>query len=144
VQRQEFLTKYPPNLSGGDYVDALLVTVRNDAGIDRASERAAFLDQYNQCLRSSTQTHCRALTLRQVADDSVFAQAVYNPAFVLMEYFGYLRRDPDQGGYDFWLNVLNNREPRNYRGMVCSFITSVEYQVRFAPVVSHTNAECRQ
>jgi len=27
-----------------------------------------------------------------------------NEAFVMMEYFGYLRRDPDADGYAFWLN----------------------------------------
>ena len=58
-----------------------------------------------------------------------FKQAEYNSAFVLMEYFGYLKRDPDQAGYDFWLNILNHREPGNYRGMVCAFITSDEYQL---------------
>jgi hypothetical protein len=77
-----------------------------------------------------------------VADNSVFAQAEYNSAFVLMQYFGYLRRNPDQGGYDFWLNVLNNRVPNNYRAMVCAFITSTEYQLRFGSVVTHSNAEC--
>ena len=67
---------------------------------------------------------------------------------MLTEYFGYLRRNPDQGGYDFWLNVLNesgrNGNPANYRGMVCSFITSTEYQRRFSAIVSHGNAECGQ
>jgi hypothetical protein len=61
-----------------------------------------------------------------------------------MEYFGYLRRDPDQGGYDFWLNVLNNRVPGNYRSMVCAFVTSSEYQRRFSPVITRTNSECAQ
>ncbi|MGB9182273.1 MAG: DUF4214 domain-containing protein, partial [Pyrinomonadaceae bacterium] len=60
------------------------------------------------------------------------------------EYFSYLRRDPDEAGLDFWVNVLDNREPNNYRGMVCSFITSAEYQKRFASVVSHSNSECGQ
>jgi hypothetical protein len=61
-----------------------------------------------------------------------------------MQYFGYLRREPDQGGYDFWLDVINNREPNNYPSMICGFITSAEYQLRFAPVVTRTNAECQQ
>jgi hypothetical protein len=61
-----------------------------------------------------------------------------------MQYFGYLRRDPEEGGYLFWLDVLNNREANNYRSMVCAFLTSTEYQLRFAPVVSRTNAECGQ
>jgi hypothetical protein len=59
-----------------------------------------------------------------------------------MQYFGYLRRDPDQGGYGFWLSVLNTSEQNNYRGMVCAFVTSAEYQLRFGSNVTHTNAEC--
>jgi hypothetical protein len=43
-------------------------------------------------------------------------------AFVLAEYFGYLRRDPDQGGYQFWLNVLNNREPGNIGAWSAPFL----------------------
>ena len=61
-----------------------------------------------------------------------------------MRYFGYLPRDADEGGYEFWLDVLNNREPGNYRGMVCAFITSVEYQKRFSSVAAHSNRECSQ
>jgi hypothetical protein len=68
----------------------------------------------------------------------------YNSAFVLMQYFGYLHRDVDQSGYDFWLDVVNNREPNNYRGMVCSFLTSSEYQLRFGAIVTRSNADCGQ
>lgn len=50
----------------------------------------------------------------------------------------------DQGGYDFWLDILNNREPNNYRDMICSFITSREYQERFGSVVTRSNADCGQ
>jgi hypothetical protein len=57
-----------------------------------------------------------------------------------MQYFGYLRRDPDQGGYDFWLNILN-QQPQNFRGMVCAFLTSTEYQQRFG-VATRSNADC--
>jgi hypothetical protein len=61
-----------------------------------------------------------------------------------MEYFGYLRREIDPGGYEFWLNILNNSDAGNFRGMVCSFITSTEYQQRFGTLVSHSNADCGQ
>ena len=84
----------------------------------------------------------RALALRDLGDNAAFSAAVYNPSFVLMEYFGYLQRGPDQGGYDFWLNVLNNCDLNNYRGMVCAFVTSTEYQRRFGTVVTRSNAEC--
>ncbi len=74
-------------------------------------------------------------------DYPAFSQAVFNPSFVLMEYFGYLRRGADVGGYNFWLNVLNS-SGNNYRGIVCAFITSAEYQLRFSSVTPHSNSEC--
>ena len=64
--------------------------------------------------------------MRAITENVAFKQSQYNQAFVLMEYFGYLRRDPDPDGYKFWLNVLHRSERDNYSGMVCSFITSRE------------------
>ena len=90
----------------------------------------------------STQSKTRAQVLLELIENREFKEREYNPAFVLMQYFGYLRRDADQDGYDFWLNVLNNREPGNYRGMVCSFITSREYQERFGVVLTRSNQDC--
>ena len=84
----------------------------------------------------------RASVLREVAENANFRQREYNNAFVLMQYFGYLRRNPDPGGYDFWVDVLNNRVPGNFRSMVCGFITSAEYQDRFGAARSHSNSEC--
>jgi ATP-dependent DNA ligase len=43
---------------------------------------------------------------------------------------------------DSWLDVLNNREPNNYRAMVCAFLTSTEYQLRFGTSVTRTNQVC--
>jgi hypothetical protein len=59
-----------------------------------------------------------------------------------MQYFGYLGRDPDAGGFAFWLNVVNNLQPNNYQGMVCAFITSAEYQMRFSSVVTQSDSSC--
>jgi Tol biopolymer transport system component len=71
-----------------------------------------------------------------------FVDAEFNSGFVLSQYFGFLRRDPDQAGFDFWLNVLNNNVPGNFRSMVCAFITSAEYQRRFGTAITHSNSEC--
>jgi hypothetical protein len=57
-----------------------------------------------------------------------------------MQYIGYLRRDPDQGGFDFWLNILNTSG--NFRAMVCAFITSAEYQARFGSVRTRDDSVC--
>ena len=86
----------------------------------------------------------RSSVLQGVIENSAFKQREYNPAFVQMQYFGYLRRDEDLQGYDFWLDVVNNRQPNNYRGMVCAFLTSDEYQLRFNTTVTHSNTECGQ
>jgi squalene cyclase len=80
--------------------------------------------------------------IKKVADDPSFSQAEYNRAFVAMQYWGYLNRDYDLGGYNFWLDVVNNRVTNNYRAMVCAFITSKEYQERFGTTVTRTNADC--
>ncbi len=52
-------------------------------------------------------TFNRAQALRAIVEQDEFANNEFNGNFVLMQYFGYLRRDPDVAGYNFWLNKLN-------------------------------------
>ena len=86
----------------------------------------------------------RSQVLRDVIEMPDFKEREYNKAFVLMEYFGYLRRDPDANGYNFWVNVVNSGSGNNYRGMVCAFITSAELQNRFSSLRTRTDAECNR
>ncbi len=137
----EFVEKYAQATGAESFVDSLLASVRQTSGADLSAERAGLIAAYNE---GKSLTESRALALRKAIDTDTFQQAEYNPSFVLMEYFGYLRRDPDREGYDFWLNVLNDKDPGNYKGMVCSFITSAEYQARFSSVLTHSNRECGQ
>jgi len=79
-----------------------------------------------------TGTMTRAEALRRIAENQSFRNAKFNQAFVMMEYFGYLRRDPDSGGYEFWLNKLNEFNGNFERAdMVKAFIVSGEYRERF-------------
>ncbi len=146
VLRSEFLARYPGSLNGPAYVDALLANINTDIGIDLSSQRAALLDLFNQGGRGAV--------LYRLADDNAgnpinnraFIDAEYNRAFVLTQYFGYLRRNPDIGGFIFWLGQVNSaplRALEKQRAMVCSFITSLEYQQRFSPVATHNNTECQ-
>jgi hypothetical protein len=74
----------------------------------------------------------RAGVVRAVAEDEDYRTREKNPAFVLMQYFGYLRRDPDDAGYQFWLGKLNQFGGDYIRAeMVKAFITSPEYRGRF-------------
>jgi hypothetical protein len=138
VQRQEFMTKYQNTMTAETFVDALVASAQS-SGVDLSGERTYLISAYNA---GADLTQARAAVVRSMADDAAFKQAQYNQAFVLTEYFSYLRRDPEAGGYTFWLGVLNSGG--NYRGMVCSFITATEYQHRFSQVVSYSNSECAQ
>jgi hypothetical protein len=82
----------------------------------------------------------RAQVLRTVAEDPDLNTAEFNRAFVLMQYFGYLRRNPndpqdsDYTGYDFWLGKLNHFNGNFVNAeMVKAFIVSAEYRQRFGP-----------
>ena len=138
VARAEFVTRYENNLTAESFVDALLANAQA-AGINLSSQRDSLIAHYNT---GTSLTESRAFVVRDVSESTPVQDANYNSAFVVVEYFGYLQRNPEQAGYVFWLNVLNNGDPGNYRGMVCSFVTSAEYQHRFSSVVSHSNSEC--
>ncbi len=84
----------------------------------------------------------RARVLRRVAESEVFSQRELNRAFVLMQYFGYLRRNPNEtpeagqsyDGYNFWLNKLNQFGGNFVEAeMVKAFLVSTEYRQKFAP-----------
>jgi uncharacterized protein (TIGR03118 family) len=76
----------------------------------------------------------RATVLRRVAESPDLETRELNRAFVTMEYFGYLRRDPDAAGFDFWFGKLNEFNG-DFRAaeMVRAFIESLEYRQRFGP-----------
>ncbi|HEV7858209.1 MAG TPA: matrixin family metalloprotease [Pyrinomonadaceae bacterium] len=141
VQRTEFTQKFQANTTADSFVDALIATIKTSSGVDLAGQRQTLINTYNS---GSSMNNSRSLTVRAAIEDANFKQAEYNPSFVLMQYFGYLHRDPERGGYLFWLNVLNTQQPGNFKGMVCAFVTSAEYQLRFGPVITRSDRDCSQ
>jgi hypothetical protein len=118
VERADFKAIYD-GLSNEAYVDKLEET----AGVTLANKAQLVAD-----LNSMTKT--RAQVLREVVESAEVGSRMYNDAFVLMEYFGYLRRDAEATGLQAWLAYLN-AHPGDYRTMVRGFINSVEYRKRF-------------
>ncbi|HVF49574.1 MAG TPA: DUF4214 domain-containing protein [Pyrinomonadaceae bacterium] len=131
VARPQFIAQYPTAMSPEAFVAALDA---NTQGALSAAER----DTLAASLRAGTLT--RAQVLRAVAEDEDLTRREFNRAFVLMQYFGYLRRNPDDppntdfSGYQFWLDKLN-QHGGNYVSaeMVKAFIISGEYRARFNP-----------
>ena len=134
VQRPEFLTAFPGSLTADQVVTQLDT---NAGGVLSAAEKANLV-----AVLGSTPADVanRASVLRSVAEDANLKSAEFNKAFVLMQYFGYLRRNPndapdsDFSGYNFWLGKLNQFNGNFVNAeMVKAFITSIEYRQRFAP-----------
>ena len=131
VERPEFLARYPAGMGASDFVGALDANTGGSLG---AAAREALAAQ----LASNNTTQGRASALRQVAENAAFTAAEKNRAFVLMQYFGYLRRDPDAApdadftGYSFWLSKLEQFGGDFVRAeMVKAFLSSDEYRQRF-------------
>jgi uncharacterized protein DUF4214 len=118
VQKPEFKNIYDA-LSNSQFVDKLEqtagVTLTNKADLVNA-------------LNGGTQT--RAQVVRTVIETSAVFDKFFNRGFVTMQYFGYLRRDPDTIGFKNWVDTLN-ADPNNFRHMIFGFIYSTEYRNRF-------------
>ena len=119
VQRQDFLALFPTSMTPSQYVNAL----ESNAGVT-LSNKQTLID----ALTAGTMT--RADVLRNVVESQVVFDKFIIPGFVTMEYFGYLRRDPDLIGYQNWVQTLT-ADPNNFRHMIFGFIYSTEYRDRF-------------
>ncbi|MDX6528640.1 MAG: hypothetical protein QOH41_930 [Blastocatellia bacterium] len=131
VTRPEFLAKYPASQNGSDFIDALIATIQTSSGVNLTPRRPDLVNEY---LLGATQAQSRGRVVRKAIDYPEEVAAEFNSAFVLMQYFGYLRRDPDTAGFNFWLAKLNAFNGNFVNAdMVKAFITSGEYRQRFGP-----------
>ena len=132
VQRGSFTAAYPSSLTA----DAFVTQLDNNAGhVLSASEKSSLVAILGATPNDVTK---RAQVVRAVAEDSDLKTNENNRAFVLMQYFGYLRRNPndapdnDHSGWKFWLDKLNaNGGDFHSAQMVTAFIVSIEYKDRF-------------
>ena len=134
ARRPEFTGLYS-QMTNQQYVDALLgrhslaqITTENPQDFEGTSQVTLTRQQLLDALNSNTLT--RAQVLRAVVQSNQVDAAEYHGAFVSMQYYGYLRRTPEQSGYDAWLRVIK-QDPNNVRQMVDGFLNSQEYRLRF-------------
>ncbi|HEY6804908.1 MAG TPA: Calx-beta domain-containing protein [Pyrinomonadaceae bacterium] len=134
VQRGEFITKYPTVMNPANFVDALYA---HAALTPFADERQAAIAEFGGA-SNTADADARARVLRRVGESDTLRQRELNRAFVLAEYFGYLRRNPDEApdsnldGYNFWLRKLNDFGGNYVQAeMVKAFLASGEYRHRF-------------
>jgi hypothetical protein len=136
VQRSRFASALPSTMTPAQFVDALFA---NAAVTPSATDRQAAIDEFGGA-GTSADLAARGRALRRVAENGTLSQQEFNRAFVLMQFFGYLRRNPndpqdsDYTGYDFWLTKLNQFNGNFVNAeMVKAFILSGEYRQRFGP-----------
>ncbi|MGH9881162.1 MAG: PQQ-dependent sugar dehydrogenase, partial [Pyrinomonadaceae bacterium] len=120
MSRPAFANQYNP-LGNAPYVDRLLTV----AGLPAHPGRDGWVSALN------AETKTRAQVLRELVESTEVFNRFFNRAFVVMQYFGYLRRDPDALYLD-WIQVLD-ANPGDFRGMVNGFVNSQEYRLRFGP-----------
>jgi hypothetical protein len=132
VQRAKFQTAFPGTMTAQEFVDKLDTNAGNPLSSTDKANLVAILGATPQDFSK------RAQVLRQVAQNPNLDQRDRNKAFVLMQYFGYLRRNPDDApdsnfdGYNFWLGKLNEFNGNFVQAeMVRAFIVSTEYLNRF-------------
>ena len=121
MQRAEF-TPTANTLTNDKYLDRLLQNT--GVALTGAVTRETLLADLNAGRLT------RAAVLRAIVEHPDVERAEYNGAFVTMQYFGYLKRDPDTSGFNNWFNYLN-AHPDDYRTMVHGFVVSIEYRARF-------------
>src|SRR5207302_9504909 len=134
VQRSRFTTAFPASMTPAQFVDTLFA----NAGLTpSATDRNATISEFGSATNTAD-VAARASAVRRGAENPTLVTNEFNRAFVLMQFFGYLRRNPndpqdsDYTGYDFWLTKLNQFNGNyNAAEMVKAFITSTEYRQRF-------------
>ncbi len=132
VDRPRFLTVFPSSLTAAQFVDKLN---QNAGSVLTQAERDQLVAQLTPNPASSA---ARAAVLREVAENSALQQNEFRRAFVLMQFYGYLRRNPDDPqdtdfrGWKFWLDKLNEANGNYVQAeMVKAFLDSIEYRRRF-------------
>jgi hypothetical protein len=135
VLRPEFLELHGARTSAG-FVDSLLAPYRVTAinTPDPANPDGDILvrltrDELVAALDAQPARLTKAQVLRAFVQSREVDLAEYNGAFVAMQYYGYLRRAPEQSGYDAWLRVITRGD--GFRVMVDGFMNSIEYRLRF-------------
>lgn len=138
VLRLRFTTDHPTSDSPAEFVDDLYA---NAVVTPSASDRTTAINEFGGA-PNTADTAARARVLRRVAENTTLQQQEFRKAFVLEQYFGYLRRNPfdppeptlNFDGFNFWLNKLN-QFGGNYitAEMVKAFISASEYRRRFGP-----------
>jgi outer membrane biosynthesis protein TonB len=121
VQGSDFRSRYDA-LNSDQFVDSLFANI----GVTPA------VTERNSLVSDLKAGATRADVLERIVDNDQFANREFNRAFVTMQYFGYLRRDPDPVGFNYWLSKLDaaNGDYRQAE-MVNAFLSSAEYRKRF-------------
>ena len=139
VQRAEFKRRYPATMKAAEFVDAILVRLAQNAGVDLTSQRSELI------ALAENVSGGRAALLEKVINQQGLIGAQYNQSLLLAHYFAYLRRDPDENGFAVWLNAFKNkplRDAETARFVTCGFLNSAEYQNRFGMLTTHDPREC--
>jgi hypothetical protein len=142
MQKAEFTAIYA-GLTDAAHAAQFIAKLEQTAGVTLPATNTTLPGQPPQFGRQelidkmATGQFTAAQTLRAFIEQKVVFDAFFFRAFVAMQYFGYLLRDPEDAGYNDWVDVLTNGRgtipPGDFRHLIFGFVWSVEYRQRFGP-----------
>ena len=139
VARPEFTKRYSESMSGKEFLDTLLHSITEVSSVDLSS-------QYEDLLRLYDGSNAgRAAIMLRLAGSAELRTAEKDRAFLLMQYFGYYLRDPEESDFQTWLDTLESKPPNDtnrYSAVTCAFLNSSEYQSRFGMAITQNASEC--
>jgi protocatechuate 3,4-dioxygenase beta subunit len=119
MARADFQSQYGSLTDPTAYVNALLAKT----GLPNHPGKQAWISGLTSGAMS------RGQVLRALVESTEVYNKYYSEAFVIMQYFGYLRRSADISYLD-WIKTMNSNGG-DYRTMINGFLNSAEYRNRF-------------
>ncbi|MFL6209181.1 MAG: hypothetical protein ACJ74W_10040 [Pyrinomonadaceae bacterium] len=127
MQHAEFTARYG-GLTDATHAEDFVTRLEQTAGVHLGNHAQLVADMHSG-VKTAAQTLRAFLESPEVNEHFIFR------GFVTMQYFGYLRRDPEPAGWNAWVNVLTNGNdvvrPGDYRTLIFGFVHSQEYRHRF-------------
>ena len=127
MQRAEFTDRYRGQMDSA-HAEDFVSHLEQTAGV-HLSNHAQLVADMRTGARSARET------LRAFLESQEVVEHFINRGFVTMQYFGYLRRDPEPEGWNAWVNVITNGAPGvergDFRPLIFGFVHSQEYRSRF-------------
>jgi hypothetical protein len=127
MARPEFSSRFG-SLEDSAHAEDFVTSLERAAGVVVSNHAQLVGDRRNGASKPED-------TVRSFVETPEVHERFYIRGFVAMQYFGYLRREPEADGFRAWVDTitygLNGATPGDYRVLINGFVHAQEYRNRF-------------